>query len=55
MNLKIEHSGQTSKLSSSALFCLNSQALSKYAVINLIHIRHKQIFSLFKDGLHVTA
>ena len=28
--------------SASALFCLNSRALSKYAVVNLIHTRCKQ-------------
>ena len=30
--------------SASALFCLNSRAQSKYAVINLIHTRRKQTF-----------
>ena len=28
--------------STSALFCLNSQAQSKYTVVNLIHTRRKQ-------------
>ena len=32
--------------SASALFCLNSQAQSKYAVVNLIHTRRKQTFCL---------
>ena len=30
--------------SASALFCLNSRAQSKYAAVNLIHMRHKQTF-----------
>ena len=30
--------------SASALFCLNSRAQSKYAVVNLIHTRRKQTF-----------
>ena len=30
--------------SASALFCLNSRAQSKYAVVNLIHTRLKQTF-----------
>ena len=33
--------------SSSALFCLNSRAQRKYAVVNLIHIRRKQTFLSF--------
>ena len=33
--------------SASALFCLNSRAQSKYAVVNLIHTRHKQTFLSF--------
>ena len=33
--------------SASALFCLNSRAQSKYAVVNLIHTRRKQIFLSF--------
>ena len=33
--------------SESALFCHNSQAQSKYAVINPIHTRHKHTFCLF--------
>ena len=32
--------------SASALFCLNSWAQSKYAVVNLIHTRRKQTFCL---------
>ena len=32
--------------SASALFCLNSRAQSKYAVVNLIHTRRKQLFCL---------
>ena len=32
--------------SASALFCLNSRAQSKYAVVNLIHTRRKQTFCL---------
>ena len=31
----------------SALFCLNSRAQSKYAVVNLIHTRRKQFFFVF--------
>ena len=31
----------------SALFCLNSRAQSKYAVVNLIHTRRKQTFLSF--------
>ena len=31
----------------SALFCLNSRAQSKYAVVNLIHTRRKQTFVSF--------
>ena len=33
--------------SASELFCLNSQAQSKYAVVNLIHTRRKQTFLSF--------
>ena len=33
--------------SASALFCLNSRAQSKYAVVNLIHTRRKQTFLSF--------
>ena len=33
--------------SASALFCLNSRAQSKYAVVNLIHTRCKQTFLSF--------
>ena len=33
--------------SASALFCLNSRAQSKYAVVNLIHTRRKQAFLSF--------
>ena len=33
--------------STSALFCLNSRAQSKYAVVNLIHTRRKQTFLSF--------
>ena len=33
--------------SASALFCLNSRAQSKYAVVNLIHTWHKQTFLSF--------
>ena len=33
--------------SASALFCLNSRAQSKYAVVNLIHTRRKQTFFIF--------
>ena len=33
--------------SASALFCLNSRAQSKYAVVNLIHAWRKQIFLSF--------
>ena len=33
--------------SASALFCLNSRAQSKYAVVNRIHTRHKQTFLSF--------
>ena len=33
--------------SANALFCLNSRAQSKYAVVNLIHTRRKQTFCLF--------
>ena len=33
--------------SASALFCLNSRAQSKYAVVDLIHTRHKTNFFLF--------
>ena len=33
--------------SPSALFCLNSRAQSKYAVVNLIHTRRKQTFLSF--------
>ena len=32
--------------SASSLFCLNSRAQSKYAVVNLIHTRRKQTFCL---------
>ena len=32
--------------SASALFCLNSRAQSKYAVVNLIHTQRKQTFCL---------
>ena len=35
--------------SASALFCLNSRAQSKYAVVNLIHTRRKQTFVLLCD------
>ena len=33
--------------SASELCCLNSRAQSKYAVVNLIHTRHKQTFFVF--------
>ena len=33
--------------SASALFCLNSRAQSKYAIVNLIHTRRKQTFLSF--------
>ena len=33
--------------SASALFCINSRAQSKYAVVNLIHTRRKQTFLSF--------
>ena len=33
--------------SASALFCLNSRAQSKYAVVNLIHTRRKETFLSF--------
>ena len=33
--------------SASALFCLNSRAQSKYAVVNLIHTQRKQTFLSF--------
>ena len=36
--------------SASALFCLNSRAQSKYAVVNLIHTRRKQTFLSFIMG-----
>ena len=36
--------------SASALFCLNSRAQSKYAVVNLIHTQRKQTFLSFVMG-----
>ena len=33
--------------SASALFCLNSRAQSKYAVVNLIHTRRKKLFVFY--------
>ena len=47
--------------SASALFCLNSRAQGKYAVVNLIHTQRKQTFlsfifdfSKFESHLNIT-
>ena len=40
--------------SASVLFCLNSRAQSKYAVVNLIHTRRKQTFFVFYHVINKT-
>ena len=46
-NWKVSALDKNQNWNASALFCLNSRAQSKYAVINLIQTRRKQNFFVF--------